>query len=156
MQEEESINMTPELQQRWASALRSGNYTQTTGTMKRIHSDNSSSYCCLGVLCEITGYTFEPKFEYLTTLRVAGERHYHNNPNYPNYPNYPSSDSDVTGFPSDKMLTGWEFNKTAADKLASLNDSGATFEEIAKIVEDLDSYEIKIAIEEEKGKEGGY
>lgn len=47
--------MTPELKAKWVAALRSGEYKQGQARMKRIHEDDTASYCCLGVLCEITG-----------------------------------------------------------------------------------------------------
>ncbi len=38
------------LKEKWVTALRSGKYEQIKGTL---HTDNG--YCCLGVLCEISG-----------------------------------------------------------------------------------------------------
>lgn len=59
--------MKPEIQQKWVTALRSGEYTQTTENLRR-----DDGYCCLGVLCDLytketgngtwesdTQYTFE-------------------------------------------------------------------------------------------------
>jgi hypothetical protein len=40
----------------WTSALRSGKFRQCQGTLRRnylAHAEISSSYCCLGVLCDI-------------------------------------------------------------------------------------------------------
>jgi hypothetical protein len=34
-------------------ALRSGDYTQTTGALCRVADNGTKSYCCLGVACEI-------------------------------------------------------------------------------------------------------
>ena len=42
--------MNPELKKKWLAALRSGDYTQDTGRLKK---DNG--FCCLGVLCDISG-----------------------------------------------------------------------------------------------------
>lgn len=41
--------LRPEVKAKWAEALRSGNYTQGDGQLR----DQSDSFCCLGVLCEI-------------------------------------------------------------------------------------------------------
>jgi hypothetical protein len=40
--------LNPEVKKDWLTALRSGEYQQTKGTLKR-----GDSYCCLGVLCEV-------------------------------------------------------------------------------------------------------
>lgn len=38
------------IKKKWLNALKSGKYKQGTGQLR-----NNSSYCCLGVLCEVTG-----------------------------------------------------------------------------------------------------
>jgi hypothetical protein len=45
----------------WIKALRSGNYKQTIGSLKNAVEDvpDSSSYCCLGVACEVMGLVSE-------------------------------------------------------------------------------------------------
>lgn len=40
--------MDPEIKQLWLNALRSGEYSQAMGRLKR-----DGAFCCLGVLCEI-------------------------------------------------------------------------------------------------------
>lgn len=42
--------MKKEVAERWVKALRSGKYEQGVGALK-----HKSRYCCLGVLCEISG-----------------------------------------------------------------------------------------------------
>lgn len=42
------MDLRPEVREKWVSALRSGEYPQTTG---RLHDEDG--YCCLGVLCEV-------------------------------------------------------------------------------------------------------
>lgn len=41
--------MRKEIAKRWAKALRSGKYNQTTGQLK----SQGNQFCCLGVLCDI-------------------------------------------------------------------------------------------------------
>jgi len=41
--------MTPELKTKWCAALRSGEYKQCRGRLKRAN-QHSASFCCLGVL----------------------------------------------------------------------------------------------------------
>ena len=44
--------MNPEIKTLWLTALRSGEYKQATGYLKRDTGDGVG-YCCLGVLCEV-------------------------------------------------------------------------------------------------------
>lgn len=37
----------------WVEGLRSGQFTQGTGTLKRRRPDGTYQYCCLGVACEV-------------------------------------------------------------------------------------------------------
>lgn len=46
--------MKAELKQKWISALRSGNYLQTEGTLEK-----DGRNCCLGVLCRVMGLEVE-------------------------------------------------------------------------------------------------
>jgi hypothetical protein len=47
------IFRTPlEVMDLWIAALRSGEYTQTTGKLKRTHT-GYEGFCCLGVLCDL-------------------------------------------------------------------------------------------------------
>jgi len=44
--------MKPQVKEKWVSALRSGQYGQTTRILKTINGDKAS-FCCLGVLCNL-------------------------------------------------------------------------------------------------------
>lgn len=44
--------MNPELKQKWVDALRSGEYKQSPG---QLYNSANDTYCCLGVLCDVTG-----------------------------------------------------------------------------------------------------
>lgn len=41
------------IKEKWIAALRSGEYTQAQNRLRIKNGDNSFSYCCLGVLCNI-------------------------------------------------------------------------------------------------------
>lgn len=43
--------MDPAVKARWVEALRSGKYTQTTGTLR-----SRDGHCCIGVLAEVAGW----------------------------------------------------------------------------------------------------
>lgn len=47
----------PSIKQQWIAALRSGEYKQGVGTLKK-ESEDGSRYCCIGVLGEIMGYQY--------------------------------------------------------------------------------------------------
>lgn len=48
---------------KWITALRSGKYKQGRFALKHMEED---TYCCLGVLCEISGKTYKPDDAALT------------------------------------------------------------------------------------------
>lgn len=48
--------MTPELKARWVAALRSGQYAQGKGQLRRF----DDTYCCLGVLANVQGCRWRP------------------------------------------------------------------------------------------------
>lgn len=43
------MSMNPKAKAQWIAKLRSGEYTQGTGSLR----DSGNKYCCLGVLCEV-------------------------------------------------------------------------------------------------------
>ena len=45
--------MNPEIKKQWVDALRSGKYKQYKGALRGINKNGDTSYCCLGVLCEL-------------------------------------------------------------------------------------------------------
>ena len=53
--------MNPELKAKLLAALRSGDYPQTVLRLRRpagdLHSGHVEGYCCLGVLCDISGHS---------------------------------------------------------------------------------------------------
>lgn len=96
---------------KWAAALRSGKYKQGRGALC-----DQGMYCCLGVACEIwdvekhsTDGTF---FEYGESL-CAG---------------YAPSELGIFGINSQGELSN-------GSNLTEVNDAGATFAEIADIIE---------------------
>lgn len=45
--------MKPAIAKAWREALRSGKYKQATGALRRNTNTGGSSFCCLGVLCNM-------------------------------------------------------------------------------------------------------
>ena len=52
--------MKPKLKKQWVEALRSGEYNQGQGQLKRLapisFGEKQTEHCCLGVLCELAGF----------------------------------------------------------------------------------------------------
>lgn len=53
--------MNPEVKELWVQALRSGRFEQGQSVLRVLHTDGlrtTAAYCCLGVLCEISGIEY--------------------------------------------------------------------------------------------------
>lgn len=65
--------MTPELKKEWVDALRYGDYIQGRGSLKNISFyEKEETYCCLGVLMDISK-KFIPASQELPTLKEVEE-----------------------------------------------------------------------------------
>lgn len=98
--------MDRELKAKWVAALLSGDYSQTTGKLRR-----TDGYCCLGVLADI----IDPEGWSDPTKQKAV--------NLPPYMTW----NKVAGFLPHKIL-----DKDSQMYLSSLNDTGNSFKKIAK------------------------
>ncbi len=102
-----------DLAKKWVAALRSGEYKQTHGTLH-----NDGGFCCLGVLCDIQGRRWF-KAEHGTSLFVK-------------------EDSILyESMPSNSALDLVGMTESEANTLASANDSGKDFEQIANLIEKI-------------------
>ncbi len=139
--------MNENIKSRWVAALRSGNYSQARGRL-----ESESHYCCLGVLCEIA-----VKDNIVDKYKTAEGSLYasFSDPIDRGTAVLPIAVMEWAGLPTDdpnpavilrhdeippsisKHDYGDVFLSTGDGKtnLASLNDNGATFEEIADIIE---------------------
>ena len=109
--------MNPQIKQKWVDALRSGDYQQTKGRLRK-----EDEFCCLGVLCDL--YAKENNVEWQ-----------HNEVDGYFYGNHgfipPSSVVEWSGIADSNPLVNDEI-----DTLAGLNDRGSTFNEIADLIEE--------------------
>ncbi|WP_086846945.1 hypothetical protein [Amycolatopsis kentuckyensis] len=109
--------MNPGIKRRWVEALRSGDYRQGTGQLSR-----DDKFCCLGVLCDVavkSGVTVSTK----TDDRSTG---YDNSfvflpPRVQEWAGLPENDPNIA------VANTW---------LSSLNDDGASFAEIADLIDE--------------------
>lgn len=113
----------------WVSALRSGEYEQAKEVLATEH-----GYCCLGVLCELYSKTVKPIKTIVQNeieddvgnLRTVWDTEY---------------DKETEILP--KCVMEWAglrspeggFTDASITSLASLNDNGKTFAEIADVIE---------------------
>ena len=102
--------MKPELKAKWVATLRSGNYSQGKSCLR----DREDNCCCLGVLCDITEPSKWHRLDQALSWRHEANRF---------------------DFPTEALMKSWGLTGHQAHKLASLNDHGATFTEIADYIE---------------------
>jgi hypothetical protein len=109
--------MNPEVKQKWIAALRSGKYKQGTSWLR-----TNKGYCCLGVLSDLLGASWESKganengFS-VYSCSIAG--------------------SSTTGMLSQPAKEASYLAKKAEDMLARMNDDlGKSFNEIADWIEE--------------------
>lgn len=104
----------------WAEALKSGRFKQTTGNLR-----NSNGYCCLGVACELA---IENGVDIHIDDTGSGYRRY---------------DGHTAVCPLQVMHwlglrdeAGSFVDATLGISLVQANDTGASFDTIAKLIED--------------------
>ena len=111
--------MNPEIKAQWVAALRSGEYQQGTGSLRRVNTD-SDQYCCLGVLCQLA-------------VDSGAEVHFQRGNNYATY------DDNGGALPASVMEWAGVYDpdpRAAGLKLSIRNDGGASFSEIADLIEE--------------------
>lgn len=94
----------------WIAALRSGEFEQMRGSLRFTESTGENFYCCLGVACVLRGEPFLDNKETSWTLK-------------------PGLNERNLGM----VIPG--LTEAEADTLATMNDSGTTFPEIADYIE---------------------
>jgi hypothetical protein len=110
----------------WQAKLRSGEFAQGSGQLRTWNSAKKVwEYCCLGVLCEISGlgqWKTEVQHGFRDTTYL-GSKHY-----------LPVEVAEWAGIDPD-----CESEEGAQQRLGSLNDSGASFRTIAVAISTDDS-----------------
>jgi len=114
---------------KWLRALRSGEYKQEAGGLHSIDQEGTSTFCCLGVACDL--YLLEVG-DLTTRIHQRGQVAYGEEYSY-----LPRQVAEWLGL--------WSYDGTFLDpenillpeerSLADLNDNGATFREIAETIE---------------------
>ena len=110
---------------KWAQALRSGTYKQTTGRLR-----SQEGFCCLGVACDL--YAEEGNVRWAVPLRSIRPLRFGFGSRFNFPPAYVAEWYGLEDAGTDSIDTadqGFQYD------LARLNDSGATFEQIAEKIE---------------------
>lgn len=121
--------MNKEIKTQWLAALRSGEYQQGKGSLR----GKNNEFCCLGVLCDIAvknGVIPEPRLVKGSTVYQYGGigelfETLHLPKTVQEWAELPNSNPRVE---SKTLFRG--------GTLAYLNDQGATFEQIADLIEE--------------------
>lgn len=111
--------MNADVKKKWLDALRSGKYQQGYGRLRT----NEGGYCCLGVLCDVLA----PE-DWVKTEPDNSGQHWEHKVSRCYLPNSITQQAEIpTCRPGSTLLTEGE--------LATLNDKGCGFEEIAQWIE---------------------
>jgi len=129
--------MNKDIQKLWVSALRSGEYNQRFGSLKLPEEDGwEAGHCCLGVLCELYDAS-EANDEGTLWSSVKKGGRYGAAFEYDGDPNFPSNRVlDWAEIDKEFRENGGDVTSCKGRVLSQLNDSGSTFDEIAKFIED--------------------
>lgn len=126
--------MKPEVKKMWLEALRSSNYEQGKGTLRQIGRDgNPDRFCCLGVLCDIAvkeGLGVDVRVDEDAGLARYGESQSVLPYDVRKWAGLETSNPGVTLI--DKFHAYFDATEEA---IALVNDAGASFEEIADMIE---------------------
>ena len=126
--------MNPEVKQKWIDALRSGDYEQGSEKLRSV-----TGYCCLGVLCDLYAREHDTQWEFRGYDELSDETN-------PHPMDYWYFDEHSEFLPESVM--NWAGLKTHnppmrvdsddgfyTDEIANLNDSGYTFNDLSKLIE---------------------
>ena len=142
--------MKGEVVEKWVSALRNGKFNQTSHVLNRIEENDGTvqeSFCCLGVLCKLyeeeTG-ELNHEIDLVKTVgkkqcmarKYDGEAHL-----LPPAVLQWAGMNDCLGDLSEAPVELLDrIKNTYVSRLVELNDTGATFEELADIIEMTKEY----------------
>lgn len=154
------MRLRKSVRRRWVEALRSGEYQQTIGVLSELDGDRVVGNCCLGVLCELAradglDLSIDARREERSEghLSVAVDaRSYDGESTMP-----PQSVAEWAGSEQPRY-EDWKVRREetgtygeAHPSLADQNDRGATFDQIADLIEndldavfDLDDEEVQV------------
>ena len=130
------VKMNPEVKQKWIGALRSGEYEQGNDKLRTV-----SGYCCLGVLCDLYAKEHNTKWNFNgnaeTNLQPGDYWYYEGESEY-----LPESVMDWAGVKVNCPQVIVDISEHGEEELfyhetlADLNDSGYTFNDLSRLIEE--------------------
>lgn len=120
----ELVKMDPEVKAEWLAALRSGNYRQGRGYLRRNLGDGNEGFCCLGIVCDLYAKANpeEGKWE------ISSGRH--------GSMFYAGADNAATDLPNEVQDWAKLRSDSVRSYLARQNDGGYSFLDIANWIEE--------------------
>lgn len=118
----------------WVQALRSGRYVQTRNVLR-----DGNTFCCLGVLCNLyreatdQGTWAAPEEMNMNGQPIAEARAFHTT--IQSSVDAPPRVIPMFGLPQDPVLAWAGITDAQANSLATSNDQGESFEQIADRIE---------------------
>lgn len=138
--------MKPEVKEKWLAHLRSGEFIQATGNLKKVPADSvpdemsweeplpegvQCAYCCLGVLCEVAVQDSIIDAASQATGSEWGDTDPGDKVYYYDYFRYANHED----LPAQEVYDYAGVNDAVGSWLASQNDQGRTFGQIANWIE---------------------
>ena len=140
--------LNPTFKAKWLAALRSGDYEQAGATLRGVPADYNDDplpgadamFCCLGVACDLINPDWNANGETVDTINGSFCVYdwWNKDENYVSY----STTSDLPFLPDievpsgeTSIVTGGGFTRPVGSQIATMNDGGKTFEEIADWIE---------------------
>lgn len=114
--------MDKKLKAKWVAALRSGDYKQGNGVLRRETKDGVE-FCCLGVLCDIEGATWKEPYDRTGASAAIGLA----------LAEEPLETSSLSTYHLRNLGGNLYYLE---GMLISLNDNGENFEAIATVIEE--------------------
>lgn len=134
--------MNTRVKQLWLGALRSGEYAQTRRTLRDGTDEGSDYFCCLGVLCDLAvkeGVLPEPRKDGTGTWVYGGQFWDEGEERYDDdgtWSSLPRRVQDWADLPASDPVIWADRNTYRNNSLAEINDSGASFDLVADLIEE--------------------
>ena len=128
--------MNPEVKQKWIDALRSGKYEQGSERLRSV-----TGYCCLGVLCDLYAQEHDVEWEFRgnaeTNLQLQDYWYFGDQSQFlpesvMNWAGLRNHNPQVRIDVEDNDEDNWYYQ----DEIANVNDSGYTFNDLSKLIEE--------------------
>lgn len=125
--------MNKKIKELWLNALRSGEYKQCRYRLKKINNKNQESFCCLGVLTDLAIKNSKIG-DWNINKNQTGVNYLNNNRLITRHITLPPDIAHWAGMHNINS-TGTFLGKNGYISLSDKNDRGASFKQIANIIE---------------------